>query len=65
MTRFPQKYNQRPIPPPGFQFVGQPGLLANGLIGFGGTQTLMRINPNNNIVPKNINNDKIKFKFKK
>ena len=35
--------------PPNFVFRGQPGLASNNFLGFGGTQTLVPINPGNNI----------------
>ena len=41
--------NNRSLPPPGFVFRGQAGLAPNEFFGFGGTQTLVEINPGNNI----------------
>lgn len=41
--------NLSSLAPPGFVFRGQPGLAPNRLFGFGGTQTLVPVNPGNNI----------------
>ena len=41
--------NLRSLPPPGFVFRGQAGLSPNEFFGFGSTQTLVSVNPGNNI----------------